>query len=177
MLSSNVTFLMFLLNLRQVSMNFRGAFRTWPNIHLLTIFAKYSILDIPSNILLDEDVLKTSFVFRRRLQGVLIKPNMFALALCLQDLLVKTNIFVLPIRLQDVFKTSCKNVFKKFWRCLQDFFKISSRRLQNAFKTSSRNLQDVFKTFWRRLQGIFKTSCKEIFKTFSRRIIKSNCSC
>ena len=40
----------------------------------------------PANIDLDEDVLKTSFVFviRRRLQDVLIKTNMFALALRLQ---------------------------------------------------------------------------------------------
>ena len=53
----------------------------------------------PANIRLDEDVLKTSFifVFRRRLQDVLIKTNMFALALRLQ----KTS----SRRLQDVFKT------------------------------------------------------------------------
>ena len=61
----------------------------------------------PINIRLDEDVLKTSFVFvfRGRLEDVLIKTNMFALALRLQkmssrrlqDVLVKTNIFVLAI--------------------------------------------------------------------------------
>ena len=54
-----------------------------------------------------ENVLKTAFVFvfRRRLQDVFIKTNMFALALRLQktssrrlqDVLVKTNIFVLAI--------------------------------------------------------------------------------
>ena len=40
----------------------------------------------PANIRLDEDVLKTSFVFvfRRRLQDVLIKTNMFTLPLRLQ---------------------------------------------------------------------------------------------
>ena len=91
-------------------------------------------------------------------EDVLIKTNMFALALRLQktssrrlqDVLVKTNIFVLAIRLQDVLP-----------RCLQDVFKTSSRRLA---KTSSRHLQDVF-----------KMSCKDIFKTFSRRIIRLNC--
>ena len=98
----------------------------------------------PANIRLDEDVLKTSFVFdfRRRLQDVLIKTNMFALALRLQktssrrlqDVLVKTNIFVLAIRLQDVFKTF-------------------SRRLQDIFKTSCK---DIFKTFSRR---IIKLNC------------------
>ena len=54
----------------------------------------------------------------------------------LQDVLVKTNIFVLAIRLQDVFKT--------FSRRLQDVFKTSSRRLekrlQDIFKTSSRRI-------------------------------------
>ena len=86
-------------------------------------------------------LLKTSCrrledVFSLRLQEVLIKTNMFALALRLQktsarrlqDVLVKTNIFVLAIRFQDVFKTS--------------------------------------------LRRLAKTSCKDLFKTFSRRIIK-----
>ena len=83
-----------------------------------------------------------------------------------EDVLVKTNIFVLAIRLQDVFKT--------FSRRLQNVFKTSSRHLQDVFKTSSRHLQDLLKTFWRRLQDIFKTSCKDLFKTFSRRFINWN---
>ena len=84
-----------------------------------------------------------------------------------EDVLVKTNIFVLAIRLQDVLP-----------RCLQDVFKTSSRRLAKA---SSRHLQDVFKaslgrlakTSSRRLQNFFKTSCKtfprnpqDLFKMF-----------
>ena len=58
-------------------------------------------------------LIKTSFVFvfRRRLEDVLIKTNMFALALRLQDVLVKTNIFVLAICLQDVFKTFSRRLF------------------------------------------------------------------
>ena len=68
---------------------------------------------------------------------------------CLQGVLVRINIFVLAIRLQDVFKT--------FRRRLQNVFKISSRRLA---KTSSRHLQKVFKTSWktslRHLQDVFK---------------------
>ena len=73
-----------------------------------------------------EDILRTSFVFffKRRLQGVCIKTNVFASALrlqkkspaSLQDVLVKTNIFVLAIRPQDIFKTSCKDIFKTFSR-------------------------------------------------------------
>ena len=108
---------------------------------------------VPENIRLDEDVLKTSFVivFRRRLQDVLIKMNIFASVILLQkmswrrlqDVLIKTNIFVLAILLQNIFKT------------------LLTRRLA---KFSSRHLQDVFKTSSRRLQDIFKTSCKDVFK-------------
>ena len=110
----------------------------------------------PANIRPDKDFLKKSFVFvfRKRLQDVLIKTNVFVLIIRLQktpsrhfqDVLVRANIFVLAIRLQDVFKTSCKNVFKKLCK--------------NVFNTSSR-----------RLQGVLKTSCKDVFKTLSRRII------
>ena len=75
------------------------------------------------------------------------------------------------IRLQDVFKMSCKDVS-------QDIFKTSSNTsCRNIFNTSSRCLQGVFKTSSRRLQDIFKTSCEDVFKTFSRRIIKLNSSC
>ena len=86
----------------------------------------------------------------------------------LQDVLVKTNIFVLAIRLQDVFKT--------FSRRLQDVFKTSSRPLQGVFKTSSRHLQDVLQRY---LQDFFKTyhqvklflltRLPEVFNTFLRR--------
>ena len=104
----------------------------------------------PANICLDEDVL--------------IKTNMFALALLLQktssrrlqDVLVRTNIFVLAIRLQDVLA-----------RRLEEGFKTSSRRL-------ARHIQEVFKTFWRRLekrlQDIFKTSSRRLAKISSRRL-------
>ena len=148
-----------------------------------------------------EDVWKTSFVFgfRRRPSRRLsysasedvLKTSSRRLDqdeyICLshmssEDVLIETNIFILVICLQDVFKTSWKNVFKTFSRRLQDVLKTSSRHLQDTFKTS---WQDVFKTsskcyqeiLQKRLQDILKTSCKDIFKTFSRRIIKLNCSC
>ena len=141
--------------------------------------------NVPANIRLDEDVLKTSWrcledVFRlrfqktssRRLQDVLIKKNMFALAFRLQKTssrrLGQDQCICLghmsSRRLQDVFKTSSRH--------LQDVLKTSSRLLQNVFKTSSRRL----KTSSRCLQDIFKTSCKDIFKTFSRHTIKLICS-
>ena len=64
----------------------------------------------PGNIRLDEDVFKTIFifVFRRRVEDVLLKTNVFILPIRLQDVLQK--------RLQDIFKTSCKDVFKTFSR-------------------------------------------------------------
>ena len=95
---------------------------------------------------------------------------------CLQGVLVKINIFVLAIRLQDVFKT--------FRRRLQDIFKTSC---QDVFKTSSKSPQDVlknvFKTSWktslRHLQDVFKmhhqvklfllTRLWEAFNPFLRR--------
>ena len=104
-------------------------------------------------------LMKTSFVivFRRRLQDVLVKTNIFALAIRLQDVLAR--------RLQDIFKTSSRRLAQ-----------MSSRRFQDVLKTSSKSFQDLFKKSSRRLQDIFKTSCKVIFKTFSRHIIKLICS-
>ena len=130
----------------------------------------------PANIRLDKDVLKTSFVFvcRRRLQDVLIITNMFTLALRLQ----KTSSRGLGqdqcIRLGHRFSRRLQKVFKMSSRRLQD---VLSKRLEDIFKTSSRRFEDAFKTSLRHLQDVFKTSCKDIFKTFSRRIIKLNCSC
>ena len=116
----------------------------------------------PANIRLDEDVLKTYFVFVFRRH--------------LQDVLIKINIIVLVIRLQDVFKTSSRHLQNVFRTSSRSLAKMSSRHLQDDFKTFSKRLQDIFKTFWRRLQDVFKTSCKDLFKTFSKHIIKLNCS-
>ena len=111
----------------------------------------------PVNIHLDEYVLKTSFVFvfRRRLQDILIKTNMFALALRLlktssrrfsrrlgQDQYIRLG-HASPTLLQDVFKASSRHLAKT-----------SSRHLQNVFKTSSRRLQDVLQRY---LPDVFKT--------------------
>ena len=92
------------------------------------------LVTYPVNIRLDEDVLKTSFVFvfRRRLQDVLIKTNMFALALRLQ-------------------KTSSRRLAKT-----------SSRHLQDVFKTSSRRFQDVLKTLLRRLARISSRRSQDV---------------
>ena len=128
-------------------------------------------------------LLKTSFilVFKRRLQDVLIKTNIFALLIRLQKTSWSRPIYsswsyvfkTCSRRFQDVFKTSCQDDFKTSSRHFEDVFKTFSRRLQDILlrrfevifktsskrlaKTSSRHLQDVFKTFWKRHQDPFKT--------------------
>ena len=61
---------------------------------------------------------------------------------------------------ENFFKTSCSRPIYSFW--------------SYVFKTSSKPLQDILQN---RFQNIFKASCKDVFKTFSRGIIKFNCSC
>ena len=94
----------------------------------------------PANICLDEDVLKTSFVFifRRRLG---------------QDQYIRLG-HTSSRRLQDVFKTSSRRFQDVLPRYLQDVFKTSSRRLA---ETSSRYLQDVFKKSSRRFQDVLSS--------------------
>ena len=142
-----------------------------------------------------EDVFKTSrsrrmFVLAIRLQKISWRR--------FQNALIKANIFIFAIRLQVVFKSfqrclqnvlhkRLQDIFKTIWRRSEDVFKTSSRHLQGVLP---RHLQDVFKRPWdvlqkplqdflkaspRRLQDIFKTSWKDVFKTFSRRIIRFNC--
>ena len=145
-----------------------------------------------------KDVFKTSWsrriywpyscVFRRRLQDVLIKTNVFLSVIRLQDVfktfsrrLAKTS----SKRLQDVLqKTSSRDldVCKTFSKHFQDVFKTSSRRLAKTFsrrfeKVLQKRLQDIFKASSRRFEDVFKTSCKDVFKICSRRIIELICSC
>ena len=99
---------------------------------VFSILSKLSVdcdFSIPANIRLDEDVLKTSFVFvfKSRLQDVLMETNIFLLIIRrrVQDVLVKTNIFGLSIRLQDVLKIHLEDIFTTFWRRLQNILKTS----------------------------------------------------
>ena len=86
---------------------------------------------IPANIRLDEDVLKTSFVFvfRRRLD----QDEYVRLSLTSSGDVFKTS-WSRPVYSSClyVFKMSCKNVFKTSWRCLA---KISSRRFQDVLSS------------------------------------------
>ena len=115
------------------------------------------------------------FIFRRRLQDVLIKKNIFTLIICLQktsskrlqDVIVKTNIFVLVTRRQELFKTSSRRLAKMSSRHLQDVFPrrlqdILQKRLQAPF----RHFEDILKTSLRRLQYIFRTSAEMFSRCF-----------
>ena len=118
-----------------------------------------------------QDVLKTSFA------SVLIKTNMFVLALLLQktssrrlgqDQYIRLghtssrrlqDVFKMSSRrLQDVFKKSCQHFFKTFSRGLQD---VLQKRLQDILKS-------VFKTSSRRLKGVLKRSSRRLPKISSR---------
>ena len=102
-----------------------------------------------------------------------------------EDVLVKTNVFVLAIHLQDVFKTSSRRLAKTCSRHLPDVFKTSSRRLQEVLKMSSRRfknlqevllwrlqdvlqkcLQGIFKTSWRGIQDLLERYLQNVFKTY-----------
>ena len=122
----------------------------------------------PANIRLDEDVLKTSFVFvfRRRLDQDehirythtsskdVFKTSSRHLD---QDQYIRLD-HTSSIGLQEVFKTSSRRLAK-----------ISSKRLQGVFKTSSRRLQDVFKASSRRFRDVLKTSSRRLAKMSLRR--------
>ena len=116
----------------------------------------------PPNIHLDQDVLKTSFVFVFRKH--LVQDEYIHLshtsseARRLQDVLFKTNIFVLAIRLQDVFKTFLRRLPKMSSRRLA---KTSSGRLQDLLQ---RYLQDVFKTY-HQVKLFLLTGLREILQT------------
>ena len=99
-----------------------------------------------------KDVFKTSL--RRLDQDEYIRLKSYVFRRSLQDVLIKTNIFILAIHLEDIFKTSLRCLTKTFSRRFPIVFKTSCKRV---FKTSSRCLQDVSKTSSRRLQDIFKT--------------------
>ena len=86
-----------------------------------------------------EDVCKTSS--RHLDQGEYIGVSYTSS----EDVLIKTNIFVLAMRFQDVLKTSARRLAKTSSRRYQDIFKKS---LRHIFKTSCK---DVFKMFSRRI--------------------------
>ena len=84
---------------------------------------------------------------------------------CLQDVLIKTNIFVLAIGLQDVLQKRLQDILKASSRRFKDVFKTSLRRLQDIFKTSCK---DFFKTFYQ-AKLFLLTQFQDVFETWSKR--------
>ena len=111
------------------------------------------------------------FVFKRRLQDVLIKTNIFALLKRPQQTSSRRLDQDQGIhlghtssrRLQDVFKTSSDVLPRR----LQD---VLQKRIYDIFMTSSRCFHDVFMTSSRRFHDVLKTSCENVFNrvVFSR---------
>ena len=128
-------------------------------------------LFFPGNIRLNEDVFslrlqKTSW--RRLDQDEYVRLSLTS-SRRLQDVLVKTNIFVLAIRLQDVFKTSSRRLAKTSSRHLQDVFKTYYQvkvflvtQFQDIFETYSKRFWDVL---LRRLStgGLPRSHFREIY--------------
>ena len=106
------------------------------------------------------------FIFRRRLQDLLIKANVFALVIhTSSEDAFKTSSRRLHqdqyIRLghmpcHDVFKTSSKHLQYVLQKRLQDIFRMS---FKNVDKISSRHFQDIFKKPSRRIHHIFEMYC------------------
>ena len=152
-------------------------------VYIGTRILHYCSNTYPANIRLDGNVLKTSFisssedVLKTSSSRRIYSPNSFVFRRRLQDILIKTNIIILVIRLQDVFKTSSRHLqdfFKTFSRHLQDIFKTFWRRLQDVLQ---RSLQDVSKTYHQvklflltRFQNGFKTYSKRFWDVLQRRL-------
>ena len=115
----------------------------------ILISSKNCEINNPANIRLDKDV------FRLRLQKMSWRR--------LEDVLIKTNMFALALRLQDVFKTSWSRPIYLPWSYV---FKTSSRPLQGVFKTSSRRFEDVFKMSSRHLQDVLQRYFQDVFKAY-----------
>ena len=98
------------------------------------IWRSFDLQDaIPANIRLDEDVfcLRLQKTPSRRLQDVLVKTNMFALALRLQKTSSRRLGQDQYIRLGHMSSRRLQDVFKTFWRRLQD---VLQRYLKDVFK-------------------------------------------
>ena len=116
--------------------------------------------NIPANILLDEDVLKMSFIlafktfWSRRMCSP--QPNVFRRRLG-QDHYIRLS------------NTSSRRLQEVLQKCLQDIFKTSSRHFEDVFKTSCK---DIFKTY-HQVKLFLLTCLRDVFKTFLRRTTKT----
>ena len=151
-------------------------------------FESIDYLYYPANISLDGDALKTSWihcsssssedVFKTFWWIWIYSPWSYVFRRRLQDVLIKTNILLLA-NPQAVFKMFSRRLQDFLQNRLRDIFKRSSRRFEDFFETSSRHLQDVLQRY---IQDVFKmyhqvkltllTRSREVFSTFLRRTVK-----
>ena len=137
-----------------------------------------------AKIRLDKDVLKTSS--RRLHQDEYNRHTPLEdVTRSLQDVLVKTNIFVLAIHLQEVFKTFSRHLQDVLQKYFLDIFKTSRRHLEDVLqkcfqdmsRTTSRRFEDVFKTSSRKTYHQVKlfllTRRRDVFNTFLRHAAKT----
>ena len=102
-------------------------------------------------------VLKTSWKYLSQQTFVLMKTSWRCLSSSSsEDVLIKTNMFALALRLQ---KTSWSRPIYLSWPYV---FKTSSRRFQDAFQT----FEDVFKMSSRPLQDVLQRYLQDVFKAY-----------
>ena len=116
--------------------------------------------------------MKTSFVFifRRHLQDILIKTNIFALVMRLQKTSSRRLSKDQYIRLGH---TSSKRLQDVFPRCLQDVFQTkTSFSCKKIFKTSSRHLREIFEKSSRRPAKMSSRRFRDVSSSYSVLVIK-----
>ena len=84
----------------------------------------------------------------------------------LEDILIKTSVFALVLHLQKTSSRRLQEVLVKanIFVLAISIHGVFKTSCKNIFKTSSRRLKDVLKTFSRRLQDVLKTSSRRLEK-------------
>ena len=79
---------------------------------------------------------------------------------------------IFALVIQDVLKTFCSRAIYSSWSCVRRFQDVVNKSCKNIFKTSSRRPQDVLSTSLRCLQSVFKTF-QNVFKTSCKNVFKT----
>ena len=137
-------------------------------VYSLMVFSFSLVLTLQIFVLMKKFYI---FVFRRHLQDVLNKTNIFTLVIPLQKASSRRHEDVLKAssrRLQKtLFAKRLQDIFKTSWRRFEDVLKASSWRLgqtssRRPGKMSSRHLQDLFKTYHQlNIKHLFETYCED----------------
>ena len=137
-------------------------------VYSLMVFSSSLVLTLQIFVLMKKFYI---FVFRRHLQDVLNKTNIFTLVIPLQKASSRRHEDVLKAssrRLQKtLFAKRLQDIFKTSWRRFEDVLKASSWRLgqtssRRPGKMSSRHLQDLFKTYHQlNIKQLFEPYCED----------------